>query len=586
MPRNDGVYPRACGGTNQSSAAATGFEGLSPRMRGNPVGRTGPVVRCGSIPAHAGEPVLGWSPDGWRWVYPRACGGTEAVPDHWIDRVGLSPRMRGNRGGAWADVTGLGSIPAHAGEPRTPNTSTTSRRVYPRACGGTSSGAALATSLQGLSPRMRGNLEGLGLVNVRLRSIPAHAGEPAPRNIERRMLWVYPRACGGTHARLHRPGCHRGLSPRMRGNLVRSFSVPPWFGSIPAHAGEPPIPTSSTWMARVYPRACGGTTAGNPASVRETGLSPRMRGNLRRIDVRFLAVGSIPAHAGEPPADSGTSLVEWVYPRACGGTAASACPASTYVGLSPRMRGNPGHPNPCRECRGSIPAHAGEPERALAVNVPVAVYPRACGGTPPRFRGSSPQRGLSPRMRGNRITSKSGAVVYGSIPAHAGEPEQEGPQERDGRVYPRACGGTQVRRFEIGARPGLSPRMRGNLHVIWCIQMADGSIPAHAGEPPAPNLGWPMLWVYPRACGGTATAAACRPHRSGLSPRMRGNHRLPCHSPAYQGSIPAHAGEPAPPWLSTSCRRVYPRACGGTANVAILYLSDQGLSPRMRGNPL
>ena len=51
--------------------------------------------------------------------------------------------------------------------------------------------------------------------------------------------------------------------------------------------------------------------------------------------------------------------------------------------------------------------------------------------------------------------------------------------------------------------------------------------------------------VYPRACGGTACVAMVQTLRRGLSPRVRGNrHARPRAAKAW-GSIPARAGEPA-----------------------------------------
>ena len=65
-----------CGGTGGSKVAAATDEGLSPRVRGNPIMGGGGGNGSGSIPACAGEPS-------WREtrltatrVYPRVCGGT------------------------------------------------------------------------------------------------------------------------------------------------------------------------------------------------------------------------------------------------------------------------------------------------------------------------------------------------------------------------------------------------------------------------------------------------------------------------------------------------------------------------------
>ena len=70
---------------------------------------------------------------------PRVCGGTlETVS--WIDPgMGLSPRVRGNRGQEVRIRSAVGSIPACAGEPCCVASKQDSHKVYPRVCGGTRS---------------------------------------------------------------------------------------------------------------------------------------------------------------------------------------------------------------------------------------------------------------------------------------------------------------------------------------------------------------------------------------------------------------------------------------------------------------
>ena len=70
---------------------------------------------------------------------------------------------------------------------------------------------------------------------------------------------VYPRACGGTRAFTLRTRTCMGLSPRVRGNLVRESISPDMSRSIPARAGEPRSLALSRFGYWVYPRACGGT---------------------------------------------------------------------------------------------------------------------------------------------------------------------------------------------------------------------------------------------------------------------------------------------------------------------------------------
>ena len=106
-------------------------------------------------------------------------------------------------------------------------------------------------------------------------------------------------------------------------------------------------------------------------------------------------------------------------------------------------------------------------------------------------------------MRGNPLFSAASYSACGSIPAHAGEPHKGGGTAAVARVYPRACGGTDIVDLSDEALAGLSPRMRGNLNHATDPGSLNGSIPAHAGEP---WQGGRRRWsrrVYPRACGGT-----------------------------------------------------------------------------------
>ena len=198
LPTPDWVYPRACGG---------------PREEG------------------AGRTAMG--------VYPRACGGTGYKCPHPPGGVGLSPRVRGNPIGVAASIVGNGSIPARAGEPG--NVSAMGRivPVYPRACGGTSGNLRGSMGVLGLSPRVRGNQYNSTRHRPIARSIPARAGEPSRNARDTVSLKVYPRACGGTVPAGLYTLAAPGLSPRVRGNHIRPCPIGPSPGSIPARAGEP-----------------------------------------------------------------------------------------------------------------------------------------------------------------------------------------------------------------------------------------------------------------------------------------------------------------------------------------------------------
>ncbi len=192
------VYPRACGGTCINAKNAGGHWGLSPRVRGNPLTPVSADVTERSIPARAGEPSSDARSVAISEVYPRACGGTGFTDAGETGLDGLSPRVRGNPLEHILGLSEVGSIPARAGEPSRPSNRLTLPRVYPRACGGTRSMPRRNSSWCGLSPRVRGNPSPPATMPATTWSIPARAGEPPHPTRPRDTPAVYPRACGGT----------------------------------------------------------------------------------------------------------------------------------------------------------------------------------------------------------------------------------------------------------------------------------------------------------------------------------------------------------------------------------------------------
>ena len=207
----------------------------------------------------------------------------------------------------------------------------------------------------------------------------------------------------------------------------------------------------------------------------------------------------------------------------CGGTSAPAPVGSGPPGLSPRVRGNLGKSSQPSADKRSIPACAGEPPGLMAWVWSGGVYPRVCGGTALPQHAGGGARGLSPRVRGNPFTAKSRPVIYGSIPACAGEPVFWGRPSIMRRVYPRVCGGTRFSSRVFSCLSGLSPRVRGNPPPRPRRLYAHRSIPACAGEPQGARPPPYPYQVYPRVCGGTSASGKLRSAASGLSPRVRGN---------------------------------------------------------------
>ena len=241
------------------TVTASGTSGLSPRGRGNHRHGAGGHVCHGSIPAWAGKPRSAWAMCGRTTVYPRVGGETRLPTTGPMPAWGLSPRGRGNHRRHYRGRGIRGSIPAWAGKPSKLQCVTVPTAVYPRVGGETMMQCTVQSVTQGLSPRGRGNL---GRQHVRMEyagSIPAWAGKPTRWMRVPHHSAVYPRVGGETRSRGAFPGRLTGLSPRGRGNLKRVVVDPALQRSIPAWAGKPPEKSIRHHPQQVYPRVGGET---------------------------------------------------------------------------------------------------------------------------------------------------------------------------------------------------------------------------------------------------------------------------------------------------------------------------------------
>ena len=234
------------------------------------------------------------------------------------------------------------------------------------------------------------------------------------------------------------------------------------------------------------------------------------------------------------------------------------------MGLSPRVRGNQRYAMPGLRLVRPIPACAGEPYDEHTPAASHAAYPRVCGGTSAVRLGRLRPRGLSPRVRGNRPENGSVDERIRPIPACAGEPTEASRLHRANAAYPRVCGGTQWASVDTLEISGLSPRVRGNLNDGRSRSRYSGPIPACAGEPNSISPSALSAAAYPRVCGGTRLSSSVFVIPNGLSPRVRGN---PVRVPLVIMSsrpIPACAGEPRASGARAGHGAAYPRVCGGT----------------------
>ena len=177
--------------------------GLSPLVRGKPQKPGEKNDYSGSIPACAGETIPYSSCISSRRVYPRLCGGNSRACTFLDIVLGLSPLVRGKPLPGDDFLADFGSIPACAGETSWVSVVFCPFRVYPRLCGGNTKGSHSAPLHWGLSPLVRGKPNASASVSSGNRSIPACAGETSSHVLYQNRPWVYPRLCGGNSCIQH-----------------------------------------------------------------------------------------------------------------------------------------------------------------------------------------------------------------------------------------------------------------------------------------------------------------------------------------------------------------------------------------------
>ena len=134
--------------------------------------------------------------------------------------------------------------------------------------------------------------------SCRIRIIPAYAGNTGLVHVRHSGNGDHPRVCGEHLVSMGSGALPLGSSPRMRG-------TPPLFrgqqrrrGIIPAYAGNTCRTRSADSTSRDHPRVCGEHMLEIEAVGEIRGSSPRMRGTRVVADNYGLAVGIIPAYAG------------------------------------------------------------------------------------------------------------------------------------------------------------------------------------------------------------------------------------------------------------------------------------------------
>ena len=164
------------------------------RGKGHPM-HPGPAY-TGITPAYAGKSIGGSDANKCPWDHPRVCGEKHNLSEPATSKAGSPPRMRGKEQPKTLEACLAGITPAYAGKRGRAGLPQRQLWDHPRVCGEKKNIQAMAKSLLGSPPRMRGKVrEG---INCRrgVGITPAYAGKSHSWSGSGCPCWDHPRVCG------------------------------------------------------------------------------------------------------------------------------------------------------------------------------------------------------------------------------------------------------------------------------------------------------------------------------------------------------------------------------------------------------
>ena len=232
---------------------------------------------------------------------------------------------------------------------------------------------------------------------------------------------------------------------------------------------------------------------------------------------------------------------------------------------------------------GIIPAYAGNTGHAIHDVRPCGDHPRICGEHVPTQKAMDLGLGSSPHMRGTPGPHGWARALVGIIPAYAGNTSPVLRRCFWPRDHPRICGEHYMRSSSASSVGGSSPHMRGTLIRPLPDLILFGIIPAYAGNTSRTRNVTRSDGDHPRICGEHVGAFVHDVRRGGSSPHMRGTPG-PCPPLPYaRWIIPAYAGNTFDCGLTLSSDEDHPRICGEHRERLLHVTAGQGSSPHMRG---
>ena len=292
------VHPRLRGEHSWAGFASAMLYGSSPPARGTR--RAVAVVHALDwfIPACAGNtrPASVDLPD--RPVHPRLRGEHHVAGSRTHPKDGSSPPARGTRPIDVHRNERTRFIPACAGNTYNPFRHPPPVTVHPRLRGEHVAAFLQEAFVSGSSPPARGTRSAGALVRTLVRFIPACAGNTSPPRASTTNWLVHPRLRGEHACAAVKSYTFDGSSPPARGTRATANARRVKMRFIPACAGNTACTRPNAGQEPVHPRLRGEHISCSRMRLKASGSSPPARGTRAATGKSVTSLRFIPACAG------------------------------------------------------------------------------------------------------------------------------------------------------------------------------------------------------------------------------------------------------------------------------------------------
>ncbi len=435
--------------------------GSSPHARGTLPADPLPRNPCRFIPARAGNTLQFLALVDPPLVHPRTRGEHHAQRIRYADEIRFIPARAGNTAKMALRLAKKTVHPRTRGEHGNKLHCCCSFIGSSPHARGTRDNHHVRFDVFRFIPARAGNTEELTFLRYNTRFIPARAGNTPRFGNMASCTPVHPRTRGEHSIFKRRSFFVAGSSPHARGTPARTGGFFIRLRFIPARAGNTITAIASSVLSPVHPRTRGEHIYCNALCLCLHGSSPHARGTLLVFRLHRFQSRFIPARAGNTSYTSASTRIDSVHPRTRGEHFWLRLEDAEKAGSSPHARGTPRSSAASAWSARFIPARAGNTSPKNKKPYIRAVHPRTRGEHEWSNDYLCPNAGSSPHARGTPPPSTSNRNFPRFIPARAGNTSGCLPAMSKISVHPRTRGEHSVRECVRQAISGSSPHARG-----------------------------------------------------------------------------------------------------------------------------